>query len=122
MAFFGAAVGGFHDAWSSSGHDGVSGFGEGGPCLLGEFVVLMVFVEAGGSEDGDAGSDEVELAEASDELGEDFECGPEFLTSESWPSEEFAFAAHWGLLSPVGFGGGGVLVFSLRIGCHEEKG
>lgn len=108
--FAGASVGGFHDPGTASGHDGVSGFGEGGACCLGEFVVLVVFVEACGSEDGHAGSDEVEFAEALDELGEDFKCGPEFLSSEAWSSEEVAFSAFGWIFAPVG---GGVCVFVL---------
>ena len=62
----------------------------------------MVFVEACGSEDGDAWSYEVELSEAADELGEDFECGPEFLSSEAWSFEEVVLAALWGALAPGG--------------------
>lgn len=121
-AFAGAAVGGFHDSWASAGHDGVPGFGECVACLLGEFVVWVVFVEAGGSEDGDAGPDEVELAEASDELCEDFECGPEFLAAEAWPFEELAFAAFGWIFPPGGCCVGVVLFRCLFIKCHRSEG
>lgn len=85
--------------------------------MLGEFVVLVVFIEACGSEDGDAGSDEVELAEASDELEEDFEGGPEFLSAEAWSSEEVAFAAFGWIFAPIGCCVGVVLVW-----CHRKEG
>lgn len=84
---------------------------------MGEFVVLVVFVEAGGSEDGDAGSDEVELAEASEELTRDFEDCPELLSSEAWSFEEVAFASFGWIFAPVGSVVGVVLLC-----IHREEG
>ena len=116
----GSAVCGFHDSWSAAGHDGVAGACECGPGFLGEFVVLVVFIEARRAEDGDAGANEVEFAEAAEELAGDFDDGPEFLSSEARAFEEVVLAAFGWVLAPLG-----VACWVCRVGGlvgHEGEG
>lgn len=58
---------------------------------------MIILFEPGRAEDGDAWADEVESAEASDELEEDFNSGPEFLSTEAWAFEQRMLRAFgWG--------------------------
>jgi len=69
----------------------------------------VVFVEARGAEDGDAGANEVEAAEAGEEVANDFEEEAEFFEAAVGAADEVAvidFAAV-GFFGVFVFGGGG---------------
>jgi len=97
----GAAVGCFHDAGPPPGHDGEAGFGQGFAHVSGELVIFVVFIEAGGAEDGDARAGEVELSESADELAEDADRSEHFLASKPGPFEQLVFVASRGSLAPA---------------------
>ena len=106
---FGAPIGGFHDAGAAAGDDGETEFGDGGAHLAGELVGRVIFFEARGAEDGDAGADEVEAAEAVEEVANDFEEEAEFFEAAVGATDEVAvidFAAV-GFFGVFVFGGGG---------------
>jgi hypothetical protein len=82
----------------------------------------VVFFEAGGAEDGDAGADEVEAAEAVEEVANDFEEEAEFFEAAVGAADEVAvidFAAV-GLFGVFVFGGGGE--GRREEGRHRERG
>ncbi len=101
VGVFGAAVGGFHDAGPAAGHDGEAGVGEFAADFAGEFVVLVIFLEASGAEDGDARADEVEGAEAGEELCHDAEETEEFKAAGARAFKELFFLRFCGDLAPV---------------------
>src|SRR5262249_8826805 len=86
---------------------------------------LVVFLETGGAEDGDARADEVERAEALDELREDAEGAGEFRAAEPRALQEVTLIAGAGGLAPaVGAAAEGlgeaVVVFDGFRGHGEE--
>ena len=86
----GAAVGGLHDARAAAGHHREPGGGELAADLARERVVAVVVGEARRAEDGDARADEVQGAEAAQELGEDAEQARQLLPSQPGADEEVA--------------------------------
>lgn len=86
-----AAVGGFHDSRPAAGHDGEPEFADASGDIASDVVVVMIFGESCGAEDGDAGADEVQCTKAFDELEKDAEGGGEFEASGVRTLEELTF-------------------------------
>jgi hypothetical protein len=117
-----AAVGGFHDARSASGHDGEADFGKLSAHLTGKFVMRAGFVEARGAEDGHARPDEVQPAEAANELGHDADGAEELIAARARPFEEAAFVRVGGGLAPRRVGAGiGHAVILTQAWTHAQR-
>lgn len=86
----GAPVCSFHDAWTSTGHDGEAHFGETASHFAGLLVVDVVLGEAGGAEDADGWTHKVELAKAPYKLPHNTTYKPEFAQSAMRSNKEFA--------------------------------
>ncbi len=71
--FFGAFVGGFHNAGAAAGDDGEAAAGEGVGELGGESIVFVGGFGAGRAEDADGRGNVAESIEAIDEFGHDAE-------------------------------------------------
>jgi len=95
------AVGGFHQAGSSTSHDGETFVRDGGANLAAEPVVGMAFAEPRRTEDGDAGTDEVEPAEPPDELESDAHDAHELRTAVLGAFEEVALVGCWRAFPPL---------------------
>ncbi len=83
-----AAVRRLHDAGAAAGHDRKAGLGEPPAHLARERVVGMVLGEARRAEDRDAGADEVQRAEAAEELDEDAQRAPELRAAPPRSGEQ----------------------------------
>jgi hypothetical protein len=86
--FFRPAVCRFHDAGTTTGHDGETHVTGRRTHLAGELVVRVVLSHPGRSEDGDAGPGEMESAKATEHLSGDAKDRAEFTTTKPGTAEE----------------------------------
>jgi len=88
---FCTAIRRLHDVRAAAGHDGIAVVSEGGTQVMGQLVILMVFVEAGGAEYGDTGPREVETLETAQELKEDSYSASQISLATTSPRQEQLF-------------------------------
>jgi hypothetical protein len=80
---FGTPAGSFHDTWTAPGYHIKAGFRHTRPHFARLLVVFIVFLEAGGSKNGNTWTFKVQTTEAFDELKKDAEGEGEFGESAS---------------------------------------
>src|SRR5262249_51557655 len=102
----GPAVGGFHDPGATAGHDCEPGPCEQRPHLAGLGVTGVILGKAGRTEDGNAGAEEVEPANAREQLRPGLDRAPKLKSPGLRPFKEAAVLRRdlAGVLAPVGAG------------------
>ena len=85
---FGAAVRRLHDPRAAAGHDRHSGLSQATPDLPSQAVVGVVFLEAGGTENRDAGTYEMQSPEPLEAFTENAKGSPQILQPAVRPLEK----------------------------------